>query len=522
MDRLYAYSLIPVLAVSLLLALTVALRLRRRIGLGVFAAALAIWSGNLLLTYFPPLADWSSRLAASGAFVAAGYLHACYDVIGRANRALLAVAYATATAVTLTGLVVPGLLFDPVTLSAGPMFWPGMALAVAGATAPLLFLARAALETHDRAPLAWLAASGVFVYVGAWSNAYMLSRGNPSPWGMFLVLAGALLLARVLHTLQPEGERRLLDQSLIYSSITTLVSAGFLMGIAFVVQEGAEPLIGQYGIGAVFLVAMVFIALDPIRQALQSKLGRSFAPDAADASTLADKLRKTEAEAAQAARLAEIGSLTSAVAHEVRNPLGVLTAHLKILERSDAPEATIQAMRDQIERAGTFVDDLLAYGRPTPLNVRSVELAPLIKLAWSTATTALDRSGEFEVDGASPAIEADAGQLQQVFIILFENALHVAENPVVHVDIESSSGFADILVADEGPGVPDELVDTLFAPFVTGRKRGTGLGLAIARGIVERHGGSIALQESDTGAAFRIKLPIKQRELAAATHQESQ
>jgi signal transduction histidine kinase len=509
MDRLYAYSLIPVVAVSLLLALTVALRMRRRMGLGIFAAALAIWSGNLLLTYFPPLAEYASRFAASGAFVAAGFLHASYDVIGRSHRGLLAVAYATATIVTTVGFFVPGLLFDPVSLSAGPMFWPGMALAVAGATVPLVFLAKAAILAEDRAPYRWLAASGVLVYGGAWSNAYMLSRGNPSPWGMFLVLAGALLLARVLHTLQAEDERRLLDRSLIYSSVTTFVSAGFLLGIALVVQEGAAPLIGQYGVGAIFLVAMAFVALAPVRQAVQDRLGKTLAPNAADSAGLAARLGEKEIEAAQSARLAEIGTLTSAVAHEVRNPLGVLKAHLKVLERSDAPEATLTAMRDQIDRAGGFVDDLLTYGRPTPLNVREIDVAAIARRAWSTATTALGRSDELDLDvEGSTTIEADAGQLQQVFVVLFENAMLASEDTEIRVEFDRGEWLA-VTVSDDGPGVPEQLHERLFEPFVTGRKRGTGLGLAISYNIISDHGGDIQVEsEPGVGTTVLVSLPL--------------
>ena len=83
--------------------------------------------------------------------------------------------------------------------------------------------------------------------------------------------------------------------------------------------------------------------------------------------------------------LAEIGALASAVAHEVRNPLGILGAHLSILERKDVDPETLAAMREQIDRASGFVDDLLTYGRPRPLELRLIDVVATIELAISTA-----------------------------------------------------------------------------------------------------------------------------------------
>jgi len=232
-------------------------------------------------------------------------------------------------------------------------------------------------------------------------------------------------------------------------------------------------------------------------------------------------LAASETRAEHAERLAEIGTLVSAVAHEVRNPLGVLTAHLKILDRGGAEPETVAAMQEQIARATRFVDDLLRYGRPRPIERRVIDLPATVELGYSTARQGLDvDSSGVRIDFDQPehaTIEGDQAQLSQVFVILFENAL-LALREIDGATIEVNTGVEDgavwITIEDNGPGIPEAIRARLFQPFVTGRKRqgprpGTGLGLATARGIVERHGGQIDAKQRDAGGAcFALRLPV--------------
>src|SRR5262249_19998067 len=148
--------------------------------------------------------------------------------------------------------------------------------------------------------------------------------------------------------------------------------------------------------------------------------GRRLVRHHAHTRDLARELATQEQRADQAERLAELGSFVSAVAHEVRNPLGVLTAHPRILERFRAPSDTVQAMREQIERASRFVDDLLRYGRPRPLDLRLVDVRATLELALSTARDSLgpaapDVEWLRQETGPAPLVEADQAQMLQVF-----------------------------------------------------------------------------------------------------------
>lgn len=527
MTPLYAYSLLPVAAISLLLLFTLLLRVRDHIGVAAYCASVFVWSSALLLSYFPALGSLGSRAAAVGTFVAASYVHATYDFTEIKRHGLVIAAYAVAAALTVVGFFVPGVLYDPVSLSAGPFFWPGMALAVAASVMPLydLWQERKRANRSRRRAVTLFAVAGVLGYVGAWMNALMLSQGVALPYGMFTVLASLLLLGAVVQDVMPPTDRRLMERSLAYSAVTAFLSAGFLVGVYWLVED--QQFLGGYRLGALFLIFLAAWAFDPVRQEILEFVGRRIEPERVHATDLARKLGVQEERTAQAERLAELGQFTSAIAHEIRNPLGVLAAHLTLLERQhDVDDETIDEMRAQIDRASHFVDDLLAYGRPKPLLMRKIVVADVIELARSHAVMALAE----DVGGIAwhihadrrVRIEADQTQLHQVLVVLFQNAMLADGTRAISVHATNDSGAVTIEVVDDGPGVPDAIVDRLFEPFVTSRKResnrsGTGLGLAIARGIVERHEGSIGHDRpAEGGARFRVVLPARQPLLAAS------
>ena len=182
---------------------------------------------------------------------------------------------------------------------------------------------------------------------------------------------------------------------------------------------------------------------------------------------------------------------------------------------------TVAALRTQIDRASHFTNDLLAYGRPQPLEPRTVDVGALAQLAASNAQqgfdTAVTATVEVTVEDEL-TVEADQHQLLQALLALLDNALLAVADRAggrIKVTVQRRDDGAQIIVEDNGPGIPDALCTTLFEPFVTGRPRagprpGTGLGLSIVRRIAERHGGSVIADRSPlTGARFTMTLPSR-------------
>jgi signal transduction histidine kinase len=283
--------------------------------------------------------------------------------------------------------------------------------------------------------------------------------------------------------------------------------------------------------------ALAALPLDAVRTLIVDGVGRRLFAAPIGVRDLAEQAERSEARADQAARLAELGALVSAVAHEVRNPLGVISAHVKLLERAGAQAANLEAVRAQVKRASRFVDDLLAYGKPRPLVVRELDIRSVIDEAVAavraihpstvltvTAGPMPDVTSEV-TPAAMPgvliaiAIEpgtraiADRAALVDVLVNLIGNAaIAVADRGRITI---TAAGARDLELAvnDDGPGVPPELAARLFQPFVTGRGRdhahpGTGLGLATARSIAERHGGTLHHEAfAGGGARFVVRLP---------------
>ena len=228
-------------------------------------------------------------------------------------------------------------------------------------------------------------------------------------------------------------------------------------------------------------------------------------------------------------RLAALGEMAAAIAHEVKNPLAgieVMAGLLKrrVPDRSDA-QALLNDIINEAKIANAIVLEVLEFVRPIRLQVEPVELARVVDDAVRAAESQVAR-GEvdvhLEIPAELPPIEADSHQLRQLFTNLLTNAFEaLSGSGSVHVAAKyrspddeggdtGSAGVVEIAIADTGPGVPAEVRDRIFSPFFTTKPRGSGLGLAIVRKIVDAHEGRIDLEVgTDRGTTFRVRLPVE-------------
>ena len=203
--------------------------------------------------------------------------------------------------------------------------------------------------------------------------------------------------------------------------------------------------------------------------------------------------------------LVELGSLSAAMAHELRNPLNIIA-----MAAYDSPPETRQHIQTQLKRADRLVSDMLVYSGGLTLQISTTPLRALVK---SILTQAQLESVSCEVNIAeSIELEADPQRLQQVFINLIDNAVAFSRNqPDGKLCIEASMNTDCVVinVHNNGPEIDDSLQgEALFQPFMTKRAGGSGLGLAIVRRIVDAHGGHIKHRvDTDWPVTFELTLP---------------
>lgn len=219
-------------------------------------------------------------------------------------------------------------------------------------------------------------------------------------------------------------------------------------------------------------------------------------------------------------RLATVGRLAAGVAHEIGNPLTAVLGYVELL-RADLPPGPPADLIDRVgretERIQRIVRDLVDYARPVKERVEPVSLAEVTAAALDL-TAPQPRFRSVEVERALPAdlppAAASAPRLVQVLLNLLINAADAGATRV-RIAARASGGRVTLEVADDGPGVSEQIRPRLFEPFTTTKEpgAGTGLGLAVCRSIVGAFAGTIDLAETEKGATFVVTLPIYKEEV---------
>ena len=211
--------------------------------------------------------------------------------------------------------------------------------------------------------------------------------------------------------------------------------------------------------------------------------------------------------------LARIGELAAVVAHEVRNPLAAIRGVVEVIQtRFSAESSDRKVLGDLLLRVDSLdqlVSDLLVYARPAPPVFRR---ASILGLARDTvALVANDRGASavrFDVSGDDADLWIDPAQMGRAVLNLLTNAAQAARDTGrVRITGQRCDDRYRLVVADEGPGMPETVVDRCLEPFFTTKTRGTGLGLPIAKRVIDEHGGSLAVA-SAPGAGTRVTLDL--------------
>jgi PAS domain S-box-containing protein len=230
--------------------------------------------------------------------------------------------------------------------------------------------------------------------------------------------------------------------------------------------------------------------------------------------------KEFEQQLLQKERFASMGQMMAGAAHELNNPLTAILGVSDLLrERApdDSSRRQIEIVLQQARRAAAIVQNLLAFAVPSGQKRGKVKVDEIVRRAVESQQQALEQKNikvEIAVAGVLPNVEGDSKLLTQVFTNILLNAEQAISGARDHGIVRISLSHADNLVviafADDGPGIPQELVDKIYDPFFTTKRPGggSGLGLTICLSVIKDHGGRIEVQSAPGGGALiRVLLP---------------
>jgi signal transduction histidine kinase len=231
-------------------------------------------------------------------------------------------------------------------------------------------------------------------------------------------------------------------------------------------------------------------------------------------------MKRSGSDARNLEKLACVGEMAAAIAHDIKNSLAGINAAVQVLAEDLPDDDSIREITDgitrEIQRLDGSVKDLLSYARlPEPRLVRTSVLAIIDRVARLVAPKAEELGIEIEMGPFENEAELDVDpeQMEQVFFnIMMKELQSMAEGGgklIIKASFDRKKGTAEVSLSDTGPALPKSALERLFEPSFSSRQAGTGLGLAVTRNIVENHGGTIlAKSRKGKGTTFSVVLPL--------------
>ena len=270
----------------------------------------------------------------------------------------------------------------------------------------------------------------------------------------------------------------------------------------------------------------------------EGKLARTVSTlqDITERKRVEDEMHRYQAELAHVSRLNMLGEMTAGLAHELNQPLAVISSYAQgclssIEDGKDAPETltgALQQIVNQSARASEIIRRIRGFIRKDRRRKSRIDVNAVIGVAIELLKGEIGANGvaiHMDLAEPSPTAVVDDVELQQVIVNLARNSIEMMVSEgrkprklYIRTTAKTRSpgggvGQVEVSVQDSGPGVPPEIRDHIFEPFFTTKPQGLGLGLSICRSILDRHDGNLWLGgDSGTGADFRFTLPLNARE----------
>ncbi|MFZ3100661.1 MAG: ATP-binding protein [Desulfitobacteriaceae bacterium] len=225
-----------------------------------------------------------------------------------------------------------------------------------------------------------------------------------------------------------------------------------------------------------------------------------------------------EAEIRQTERLTALGHLSAGLAHEIRNPLGVIQATAQLLAQERSEDQVVgeycRVLQEECERLNRLVSQFLDFARPKEPNRQRVTIKQILDNGLALVQTFLRQhkiSLEISLNGVeSEQVEVDPDQMKQVVLNILLNAIEAQKKEgTIFLEGIRLKGFVGIAVNDQGSGIQPDILSQIYDPFFTTKDKGTGLGLSIVHRILDQHGGKISvINLPQSGTRVEILLPI--------------
>ncbi len=231
-------------------------------------------------------------------------------------------------------------------------------------------------------------------------------------------------------------------------------------------------------------------------------------------------LEETYQDMLQQRAMAEIGHFAFTVAHEIKNPLGIIKGSLDILKKPDVNDeiktTMLSYVEEEVARLNRLIQDFLSYARPRKPVFSSLDICALLEDVAAKARVEWEARGitiNLELPGAACYLKGDRDMLTQVFLNLIKNACEACENEgtgAVGILLQQSKEAWRISISDTGEGLSDEAKLKAFSPFFTTKAKGSGLGLAFVEQAIKNHKGVLSFEDNEPkGAVFTVEIPME-------------
>lgn len=229
-----------------------------------------------------------------------------------------------------------------------------------------------------------------------------------------------------------------------------------------------------------------------------------------------EKKEKLEEQLVRAEKLASLGQMISGVAHEIRNPLGIIRGTVQLMEKNfktvEGLEEYIKIIKEQSDRENRVIQELLDYVRPSKKLLMEMDIKSVINSVLSFTNKYIQDKKvklNLKLEENLPNLLIDGDKIKQVFVNMIINACEAMEDGgTLTIEAKRENKYINVYFKDTGIGMTEEEVKNIFNPYYTTKAKGTGLGLTISNGIVELHDGAIEVHsKKGEGTTFIIKLP---------------